>query len=51
MVIDDIRTQDPSNQHQNTFPNDTISPTQGLDQDNHEENDEPNNQGQEESND
>jgi hypothetical protein len=46
-----VRPQDPSNQSQKTFPNDTTSPAQGLDQDNHEENIEPNDQGQEESND
>jgi hypothetical protein len=51
MVIGDVRPQDPSNQAQETTPNDTTPPTQGLDQDNHEEDDEPNDQGQEESND
>jgi hypothetical protein len=51
MVIDDVRPQDPSNQFQKTFPNDTTPPIQGLDQDNHEEDVEPNDQGQEESND
>jgi hypothetical protein len=51
MVIDDIRPQDPSNQTQETSPNDTTLPVQGLDQNNHEEDVEPNDQGQEESND
>jgi hypothetical protein len=51
MTIGDVRPQDPSNQPQETFPNDTTPPTQGLDQDNHEKDDEPNDQGQEESND
>jgi hypothetical protein len=51
MVISDVRPQDPSNQPQKTFLNDTTPPAQGLDQDNHEEDVEPNDQGQEESND
>jgi hypothetical protein len=51
MVIGDISQQDLSNQAQETFPNDTTPPAQGLDQDNHEEDVEPNDQGQEESND
>jgi hypothetical protein len=51
MVIDDVRPQDPSNQHQETSPNDTTPSIQGLDQDNHEEDVEPNDQSQEESND
>jgi hypothetical protein len=51
MTIGDVRPQDPSNQPQETFPNDTTPPAQGLDQDNQEEDDEPNDQGQEESND
>jgi hypothetical protein len=51
MTIGDVRPQDPSNQPQKTSPNDTIPPTQGFDQDNHEEYVEPNDQGQEESND
>jgi hypothetical protein len=50
-VIGNVRPQDPRNQHQETFPNDTTPPAHGLDQDNHEEDDEPNDQGQEESND
>jgi hypothetical protein len=51
MTINDVRPQDSSNQPQETFPNDTTSPAQGLDQDNHEEDVEPNDKGQEESND
>jgi hypothetical protein len=47
MVIDDVRPQDPSNQPQETSPNDTTPPAQGLDQGQEESND----QGQEESND
>jgi hypothetical protein len=51
MMIDDVRPQDLSNQPQKTFPNDTTPPAQGLNQDNHEEDVEPNNQDQEKSND
>jgi hypothetical protein len=51
MAIGDIRPQDPSNQPQETSPNDTTPPAQGLDQDNHEEDVESNDQGQGESND
>jgi hypothetical protein len=51
MVIGDVRPQDPSNQSQETSPNDTTPPVQVFDQDNHEEYVEPNDQGQEESND
>jgi hypothetical protein len=51
MVIDKVRPQDLSNQPQETSLNDTTPPTQGLDQDNHEEDDEPNNQVQVERND
>jgi hypothetical protein len=51
MVIDNVRPQDPSNQPQETSLNDTTPLAQGLDQDNHEEDVEPNDQGQEESND
>jgi hypothetical protein len=51
MSIGNVRPQDPSNQSQETSPNDTTPSTQGLDQDNHEEDDEPNDQDQEESND
>jgi hypothetical protein len=45
MTIGDVRTQDSSNQPKKTSPNDTNPPTQGLDQDNYEEDDEPNDQG------
>jgi hypothetical protein len=51
MMIGDVRPQVPSNQPQEISPNDTTPPTQGFDQDNHEECVEPNDQGQEESND
>jgi hypothetical protein len=51
MAIGDVRPQDPSNQPPETSPNDTTPPAQGLDQDNHEEDVEPNDQGQEKSND
>jgi hypothetical protein len=51
MTFGDVKPQDPSNQAQETSPNDTTPPAQGLDQDNHEEYVEPNDQGQEESND
>jgi hypothetical protein len=51
MAIGDVRPQDRSNQPQETSPNDTTPPAQGLDQDNHEEDDEPNDQDHEESND
>jgi hypothetical protein len=51
MVIGNISPQDPSNQPQETSQNDTTPPAQVLDQDNHEEDDEPNDQGQEECND
>jgi hypothetical protein len=51
MMTGDVRPQDPSNQPQETSPNDTTPPVQGLDQDNHEEDVELNQQGQEESND
>jgi hypothetical protein len=50
MVIGDVRPQDPSNQSQKIFPNDTTL-ARCLDQDNHEEDVEPNDQDQEESND
>jgi hypothetical protein len=50
MATGDVSSQDPSNQPQETSPNDTTPPAQGLDQDNHEDV-EPNDQGQEESND
>jgi hypothetical protein len=51
MAIDDVRPQDPNDQPQDPTPNDTTPPAQGLDQDNHEEEDEPNDQDQEEIND
>jgi hypothetical protein len=51
MMIGDIRPQDPSNQSQETSLNDTTQPVKDLDQDNHEEDSEPNDWGQEESND
>jgi hypothetical protein len=50
MAIGDVRPQNPSNQPQETSPNDPTTPAQGLDQDNHEEDVEPDDQGQEESN-
>jgi hypothetical protein len=50
MMIGDVRPQDPSNQPQETSSNDTTPPAQGLDQDYHEEDNEPNDRGQEESN-
>jgi hypothetical protein len=40
MAIGDERPQDPNDQPQEPTPNDTTPPTQGLDQDNHEEEDE-----------
>jgi hypothetical protein len=49
MAFDDVMPQDPSNQSQETFSNDATPPAQGLNQDNHEEEDESNDQGQEES--
>jgi hypothetical protein len=51
MTIGDVRPQDPSNQPQETSPNNTTPPAQGLDQDNHEEDNDPNDQDQEERND
>jgi hypothetical protein len=50
MMIGDVRSQDSSNQPQETSPNGTTPSTQVLNQDNHEEDVEPNDQGQEESN-
>jgi hypothetical protein len=50
MTIGDVRPKYLSNQPQETSPNDTTPPAQGLDQVNQEEEDEPNDQGQEESN-
>jgi hypothetical protein len=51
MTIGDVRSQDLSNQPQETSPNDTTPPAQGLDPDNHEEDVKPNDQSQEKSND
>jgi hypothetical protein len=51
MTIDDVRAQDSSNQPQETSLNNTTPHAQGLDQDNHEEYDEPNDRCQEETND
>jgi hypothetical protein len=51
MMIGDVGSQDLSNQPQETSPNYTTPPVQGLDQDNHKEDVESNDQGQEESND
>jgi hypothetical protein len=51
MSIGDVRLQDPNYQPQEPSPNDTTPPTQGLDQDNHEEEDEHHDQVQEESKD
>jgi hypothetical protein len=48
MAIGDVRSQDLSEPQSS---NDTTPPAQDLDQDNHEEDVEPNDQGQEESND
>jgi hypothetical protein len=45
MMIGDVRPQDLINQPQKTSPNDTTPPAQGLNQDNHEEDVEPNDQG------
>jgi hypothetical protein len=45
MAIDNVMPQDPSNQPQETSPNDTTPLTQGLDQDNYEVDVEPNDQG------
>jgi hypothetical protein len=44
MVIGEVRSQDVSNQPQETSSNNTTPPAQGLDQDNHEEDVEPNDQ-------
>jgi cobalamin biosynthesis protein CobT len=51
MSISDVTPQDPINQPQETSPNDTTPPVQGLDQDNQEEDVEPNDQGQKDSSD
>jgi hypothetical protein len=44
MAIGDVRPQDSNDQSQESTPNDTTPPAQGLDQDNHEEDDKLNNQ-------
>jgi hypothetical protein len=49
MTIDDVRAQDSSNQPQKTSLNNTTPHAQGLDEDNHEEYNEPNDRGQEET--
>jgi hypothetical protein len=51
MDIGDVRPQDLSEQLQGQSPSDTTPPTQGLDQDEHEGEDEHHDQVQEESND
>jgi hypothetical protein len=51
MAIGNVRPQDPNDQPQEPTLNDNTPPAQGLDQDNHEEQGEPNDQDQEESND
>jgi hypothetical protein len=51
MDISDVRRQYLSNQPQESTTNDTTPPAQGLNQNNHEEEDESNDQDQEESND
>jgi hypothetical protein len=51
MAIGGVRLQDPSNQPQETTPNDTTPPSQGLDQNEHEDKDEHQDQIQEVSND
>jgi hypothetical protein len=40
MAIGNVRPQDPNDQPQEQIPNDTTPPAQGIDQDNHEEEDE-----------
>jgi hypothetical protein len=51
MDIGDVRPQDPSNQPQETTPNDTTPPAERLDQNEHEDKDKHQDQVQEESND
>jgi hypothetical protein len=51
MTIGDVRSQDPSNQPQETTPNDTTPHAQRLDQNEHKDKDEHQDQVQEESND
>jgi hypothetical protein len=40
MTIGNVRPQNSSNQHQETTPNDTTPPAQGLDQNEHKDKDE-----------
>jgi hypothetical protein len=51
MAIGDVRPQDSNEQPQGQSPSDTTPPAQGLDQDEHEGEDEHHDQVQEESND
>jgi hypothetical protein len=51
IAIGDVRPQDTNDQPKKSTPNDTTSPTHGLDQNNHEEEDEHHDQVQEESKD
>jgi hypothetical protein len=51
IAIGDVRPQNPNDQPQEHSPNDTIPPTQELDQNKHEEEDEHHDQVQEDSND
>jgi hypothetical protein len=51
MAIGNVRPQDPNDQPQEQSPNDTTPPAQGLDQDNHEGENEHHDQVQEESKD
>jgi hypothetical protein len=51
MPTGDVRSKDPSNQPQESSPNDTTPPAQELDQNEHEEEDEPHDQVQEKSSD
>jgi hypothetical protein len=51
MTIDDIRSQDPSDQPQGESPNETTPPAQGLDESEHKDEDKDHDQVQEESND
>jgi hypothetical protein len=46
MTIGDVRPQDPNDQPQEPSPNDTTPPTQELDKDKHEEEDEHHDQVQ-----
>jgi hypothetical protein len=51
MVFGEVRPQEPSDQPHGQSPNDTTPPTQGLDENKHEEEDEHHDQVQDESND